>query len=299
MNFYPFHIGDYASATRHLTWTEDAAYRRLLDLYYIRESALPAEKRQVYRLVLASTDEQREAVDIVLSEFFTLTDSGWVHKRCDVELAAAKDKSAKAAQSARARWGDAREQDVALPDASSSQSDRSANASSQPSERTEETCVRDAPKTNPKTITKEDPKGSYVAPEWVPAEQWGEFVRMRKAMRNVPFTGAAAGGVVRELEKLRQQGYDPAELLMTAVTNGWRTVYPPKGSARPQPPPSEPAWRAEQRQRTQIAAPGVAAQNATDFFDVEAKRVPSDRMGRPDLRQADPDLRPALLAPLD
>jgi hypothetical protein len=38
---------------------------------------------------------------------------------------------------------------------------------------------------------------------------------------------------------------------------------------------SEPAWRAEQRQRTQIAAPGVAAhKDATEFFiDAEVKRV--------------------------
>ena len=27
MNYYPFHIGDYLSATRHLSWEEDAAYR--------------------------------------------------------------------------------------------------------------------------------------------------------------------------------------------------------------------------------------------------------------------------------
>ena len=37
MNYYPFHIGDYLSATRHLSWEEDAAYRRLLDTYYTTE----------------------------------------------------------------------------------------------------------------------------------------------------------------------------------------------------------------------------------------------------------------------
>jgi hypothetical protein len=41
---------------------------------------------------------------------------------------------------------------------------------------------------------------------------------------------------------------------------------------------SEPAWRAEQRQRTQLAAPGVAAQNAQDFFDVEAVNVTTRRL---------------------
>lgn len=56
MNYYPFHIGDYLSATRHLSWEEDAAYRRLLDTYYTNEKPLPSELRAVCRLVLANTD---------------------------------------------------------------------------------------------------------------------------------------------------------------------------------------------------------------------------------------------------
>jgi hypothetical protein len=44
---------------------------------------------------------------------------------------------------------------------------------------------------------------------------------------------------------------------------------------------SDPAWRIEQRQRTQLAAPGVAAhhQPATDFFDTEAIDVTTRRLG--------------------
>lgn len=86
MNYYPFHIGDYVSATRHLTWAEDAAYRRLLDTYYTTEKPLPAELRAVCRLVLASNDEQREAVRVVLDEFFELTDFGWINTRADAEI---------------------------------------------------------------------------------------------------------------------------------------------------------------------------------------------------------------------
>ncbi len=86
MNYFPFHIGDYVSATRHLTWAEDAAYRRLLDTYYTTEKPLPAELRAVCRLVLASTDEQREAVRVVLDEFFELTDFGWINTRADAEI---------------------------------------------------------------------------------------------------------------------------------------------------------------------------------------------------------------------
>ncbi|PTT39834.1 hypothetical protein DBR23_10015 [Acidovorax sp. HMWF018] len=86
MNYYPFHIGDYLSATRHLTWTEDAAYRRLLDTYYTTEKPLPTELRAVCRLVLATTDEQREAVEVVLNEFFELTSAGWINVRADAEI---------------------------------------------------------------------------------------------------------------------------------------------------------------------------------------------------------------------
>lgn len=38
------------------------------------------------RLVLATTDEQREAVQVVLSEFFELTSAGWINVRADAEI---------------------------------------------------------------------------------------------------------------------------------------------------------------------------------------------------------------------
>lgn len=66
---------------------------------------------------------------------------------------------------------------------------------------------------------------SVLVPEWVPAEPWLEFVAHRKAMRNVPFKEAAAKGVLRDLEKLRDEGHCPELLLRKAVTRGWRTVF--------------------------------------------------------------------------
>ena len=124
MNFYAFHIGDYASDTRHLTWLEDIAYRRLIDLYYIREEALPLDMRQIYRLVVASTEEQREAVETVVFEFFEKTEHGFVHSRCESEISAANDKKNKASQSAQKRWSNAKTENTALP----TESERNANA---------------------------------------------------------------------------------------------------------------------------------------------------------------------------
>ena len=142
MNFYPFHIGDYASATRHLTWEEDLAYRRLIDAYYTREEPIPLDKRQAYRLVCASTDEQREAVDSVLGEFFKETRQGYTHKRCDEEIAVKIAKSEKAARSAKARWDAEQNNDE-------SHSERIANASADECERMESACEGNAPNPNP------------------------------------------------------------------------------------------------------------------------------------------------------
>ena len=92
MNYYPFHIGDYASATRHLSWDEDAAYRRLLDVYYTHEKPIPDAK--VIRFTGAQTKSQREAVATVLSEFFVLGEEGWRHERCDSEIDSMRVKQA-------------------------------------------------------------------------------------------------------------------------------------------------------------------------------------------------------------
>ena len=94
MNFYPFHIGDYASATRHLSWDEDAAYRRMLDVYYTSERALPAEVKKLFRLVMAASKAQRDAVQSVLDEFFELTEAGWINSRADFELASMRERQA-------------------------------------------------------------------------------------------------------------------------------------------------------------------------------------------------------------
>ena len=96
MNFYPHHIGDYMTATAHLTWLEDAAYRRLLDLYYSREQSIPADIAQACRLVRATSKDERKAVETVLREFFTESNIGWSHGRCDAEIGKAQEAAERA-----------------------------------------------------------------------------------------------------------------------------------------------------------------------------------------------------------
>lgn len=87
MNYFELHIGDYAEATSHLTFVEDAAYIRMIRKYYATEKPLPADVKAVQRLVGARTKEEREAVTSVLEEFFVLAEDGWHNHRCDVEIA--------------------------------------------------------------------------------------------------------------------------------------------------------------------------------------------------------------------
>ena len=83
MNYYPFHPGDYLRDTAHLEPMEDLAYRRLLDLYYLSEAPIPLETQQVSRRLRLGS----ESVIAVLNEFFICTENGYIHKRCDAEIA--------------------------------------------------------------------------------------------------------------------------------------------------------------------------------------------------------------------
>ena len=104
MNYYEHHIGDYAEATAHLTFIEDATYSRLIRKYYATEKPVPMDVKLVQRLINARLKEEKNAVVSVLNEFFTLTDDGWRQERCDHEIARFKDKQLKARRSAEGRW---------------------------------------------------------------------------------------------------------------------------------------------------------------------------------------------------
>lgn len=98
MNYYEHHIGDYIKATAHLSMVEDAAYRRLLDVYYTREAPLPLDRKAVQKLARAQSKDERAAVDYVLDEFFVQHDDGWRQSRCDEEIARYLEKAPRAAE---------------------------------------------------------------------------------------------------------------------------------------------------------------------------------------------------------
>lgn len=200
MNYYEHHIGDYAQATAHLTFVEDAAYSRLIRKYYAEERPLPPELTAVQRLVGARTREEKSAVETVLAEFFFLEADGWHNKRADAEIERYREKSSKAAASARARWD-------------KSQSSGKANAMRTHTERN----AHHTPDTIHQTPNKNTRDKPLSCPDGVAPEVWDGFLKVRKA-KKAPVTQAALAGIEREAGKA---GWTLNGALTECCARGW------------------------------------------------------------------------------
>lgn len=107
--WYPRHFKDYAAKTAHLSLAEHGAYALLLDHYYQSNGKLIANAMAIARVCRCQTEDERNAVESVLDQFFTLDDSGmYRNDRADKELgktinvSAARSIAGKAG--ATARW---------------------------------------------------------------------------------------------------------------------------------------------------------------------------------------------------
>lgn len=224
MNYYPFHIGDYLSATRHLSWEEDAAFRRLLDTYYTTEKPLTLDHRAVCRLVLATTDSQREAVRVVLEEFFEQTPEGWINRRADAEIETMREKRAKQRAKANKRWG---KPSAELGNAADMLRHEEPNAAAS---KTDADAMPPTPTPTP-TKKKEQPPqaaaSAFEPPEWIDRAAWDGYVEMRKRKRAAP-TKRACELVVAALDRMRSEGHNPNAALDQSTRNAWTDVYPLK-----------------------------------------------------------------------
>lgn len=102
MHYYQFNLGDYARDTQHLTEMEDLAYRRMLDLYYLKEKPLPRSVDQIARLIRMRS--HTECIANVLQDFFFCEKDGYHNSGADKVLSRVQSKSAKAKEAALKRW---------------------------------------------------------------------------------------------------------------------------------------------------------------------------------------------------
>lgn len=192
MNFYPFHIGDYAAHTRHLSLMEDLAYRRLIDLYYLSEGSIVGDWELIARRIGMS--EISSDVKYILETFFEQNGEKWVNKRCDEELA----KYWLKAESAR--------------NANRAKSEKlSVLKSEQKSEPLQTLTKNQEPRTNNHIKT-------IQAPEGVSIEIWNDFVLQRKKSRAV-----ISENVIKSISKEAQKaGWSLEQALAECAARGWR-----------------------------------------------------------------------------
>lgn len=252
MNYYPFHIGDYATHTAHLEPMEDLAYRRLLDVYYLREGRLPVDPAECARLIRLR--DQVELVASVLTEFFERSDSGWSHSRCDEELFRFHDKQTKAQASAQASVAARRAR------AEQSQSDRSTTVELPEPE----------PKPEPRSSSTKKKAPALQTPIGVSEEVWQSFLLIRKA-KKAPVTDLAILGIRREAVKA---GIELEQALTICCERGWagfKAEWMQGQQARPQ---AESFYERDKKaKRAEMAkwAPGIAARDADDLNTIEAE----------------------------
>lgn len=206
MHYYPFHVGDYQTHTAHLSDTEDLAYRRMLDLYYINQKPLPSDAAKVARLIRmpAAVEEVRG----LLEEFFVLQDGSYTNKRCDKEIASFIKQKLGGVKGAKVRWDKAKQKGGnGLPNGEGNRvgiGEGNATPIATNNQNQE-------PRTN-------KDKGLAGKPDEVSDQIWSDFLRVRKA-HNAPITKTALAKIIVEAVKAN---LTVEEVLKLCVEKNWR-----------------------------------------------------------------------------
>lgn len=211
----PFAIGDYLADTSHLSTLEHGAYLLLL-MHYWRKGPLPNDLAKIAQIAKLNSDA-RSIAQALLDEFFSHQEDGLYHQnRSDREIAKWQGKRQKArekaAAAARARW----KNDAPSIPPSNAQSNAQA-------------MLGQCPLPSPKPIKKNLTPKAFVVPEWVPREPWEAWLEIRKKVR-AKNTDYALSLALKDLEKLRNRGEDPTEVLNRAILGSWKALYPKSGN---------------------------------------------------------------------
>ena len=237
MNHYPRHIGDYLRDTGHLSLLEHGVYSRLLDLYYLNNGPLQLTVDDLIRKLGARAQDEREAVERVLREFFAHCNGVWSHKRADQEIERFKVKSDTARESAyrshSVRYANARQK---LADAKPTPSQRKLDsggrtANQEPITRNQEPRTIDIPPTPPAGGKGfdwfSDLPEDLDTPEFRAA--FLEWIKYRKKIK-APYPAAGVPAMWRRAQEAGvQAAIDGFE---TCMANGWQGTFPKRKTTK-------------------------------------------------------------------
>jgi uncharacterized protein YdaU (DUF1376 family) len=197
MHYYAHNIADYRKDTLGLSLIEHGAYRQLLDQYYLDEVPLSLDEEVLYRLVNARNQDEKYAVRYAIKNFFTQTEAGYVHGRCESTIAAYKktiENNSKAGKISALKA----------------------------KQRKENSTVVEQPNNQPitnnhKPITNNQKKTQIHTPSGVDINIWEDYLKLRRA-KKLPMTETALKGIEKEATKAKKT---LNEALTICVENNW------------------------------------------------------------------------------
>lgn len=198
MHYYKRNIGDYAKKAGRLTMLQHGAYTLLLDACYDREQFPTLDEALDW--TWASTKEEREAVEFVLTRFFDLEDGRYVQNRIREELENYRENSATNKRIAQEREAKRREM-----------STKRARA------------VNEAPPNQEPLTKNQEPKRRKAAvaavscPQGVEDQVWQDWLAIRQA-KKLPLTETAWGQMQQEAEKA---GLPMDTVIRECCLRGW------------------------------------------------------------------------------
>ncbi|HAV9860156.1 TPA: DUF1376 domain-containing protein [Escherichia coli] len=233
------YIADYLADTMHLSAEEHGAYLLLMFNYW--QTGKPIPKNRLAKIARL-TNERWADVEPSLQEFFCDNGEEWVHLRIEEDLASVREKltkksaAGKASVQARRSRKEADVQTKQERNLTGVQTDVEVvfehDVNTKATNKDTDKDLKTDPPLNPppgnRGVKKFDPL-DIALPNWISVSLWREWVEFRQALRKPIRTEQGANGAIRELEKFRQQGFSPEQVIRHSIANEYQGLFAPKG----------------------------------------------------------------------
>ena len=237
--YMQLYIADYLADTMHLSAEEHGAYLLLMFNYW--QTGKPIPKNRLAKIARL-TNERWADVEPSLQEFFCDNGEEWVHLRIEEDLASVREKltkksaAGKASVQARRSRKEADVQTKQERNLTGVQTDVEVvfehDVNTKATNKDTDKDLKTDPPLNPprgnRGIKKFDPL-DIALPNWISVSLWREWVEFRQALRKPIRTEQGANGAIRELEKFRQQGFSPEQVIRHSIANEYQGLFAPKG----------------------------------------------------------------------
>lgn len=237
--YMQLYIADYLADTMHLSAEEHGAYLLLMFNYW--QTGKPIPKNRLAKIARL-TNERWADVEPSLQEFFCDNGEEWVHLRIEEDLASVREKltkksaAGKAFVQARRSRKEADVQTKQERNLTGVQTDVEVvfehDVNTKATNKDTDKDLKTDPPLNPprgnRGVKKFDPL-DITLPNWISVSLWREWVEFRQALRKPIRTEQGANGAIRELEKFRQQGFSPEQVIRHSIANEYQGLFAPKG----------------------------------------------------------------------